>query len=70
MRELKQLILKDQRQVALNLVRQLVTYSTGAPVQFGDRSAVENILDQSKPDGYGVKTLIHAIIKSELFRNK
>jgi mono/diheme cytochrome c family protein len=69
-RELKQLILKDQRQVARNLVRQLVTYSTGAPVQFGDRSAVENILDQSKPDGYGVKTLIHAIIKSELFRNK
>ncbi len=69
-RGLKQLILQDQRQIARNLVRQLVTYSTGAPVQFGDRQTVEAILDQSKADGYGVRTLIHAIVKSELFRNK
>ncbi len=69
-RDLKHLLLHDERQIARNLVRQLVTYSTGAPVQFGDRPKVEAILTRAKADGYGVKTLIHGIIDSELFRNK
>jgi hypothetical protein len=69
-RDLKRLLLQDERQIARNLVRQLVTYSTGAPVRFGDRPKIEAILDAAKPRGYGVKSLIHGIIASELFRNK
>ncbi len=69
-RDLKRLLLQDERQIARNLVRQLVTYSTGAPVQFGDRPRVEAILDRTQPGGYGVKSLIHGIVDSELFRNK
>ncbi len=69
-RELKRLLLQDERQIARNLVRQLITYSTGAPVRFGDRPKVEAILDRAKPGGYGVKSLLHAIIQSDLFGNK
>jgi hypothetical protein len=69
-RGLKHVLLQNERQIARNLVRQLVTYSTGAPVKFGDRPKVEAILDRAKPTGYGVKSLVHAIIDSELFRNK
>lgn len=69
-RDLKRLLLQDDRRIARNLVRQLVTYSTGAPVRFGDRPKVEAILDRAQPGGYGVKSLIHGIIDSELFRNK
>lgn len=69
-RDFKQLLLQDDRQIARNLVSQLVTFSTGAPVRFGDRPQVESILDRAKPGDYGVKSLIHGIIDSELFRNK
>jgi hypothetical protein len=69
-RELKRLLLQDERQIARNLVQQLVTYSTGAPVRFGDRRKVEAILDHARPVGYGVRALIQGIIASELFRNK
>jgi len=69
-RELKRLLLADERQIARNLVCQLVTYATGAPVRFGDRPRVEAILDRAAPHGYGVKSLIQAIIESELFQNK
>jgi len=69
-RDLKHLLLQDERQIARNLVQQLVTYSTGAPVRFADRPKIEAVLDRAKPGGYGVKSLIHAIIQSELFRNK
>ncbi|MFN3649771.1 MAG: DUF1592 domain-containing protein [Armatimonadota bacterium] len=69
-RELKRLLLQDERQIARNLVSQLVTYSTGAPVRFGDRPEVERILDRAKPGGYGVRSLIHAVVASPLFRSK
>lgn len=69
-RELKQLILKDERQVARNLVRQLLVYATGAPVKFGDRPELDAILDQTAANGYRVRDLIHAIVESELFQTK
>ncbi len=69
-RELKKLLLKDQRQIARNLTNQFIVFATGAPVQFSDRPKVEAILDRAAAKGYGVKTLIQLLIESELFRNK
>jgi hypothetical protein len=68
--DLKRLILQNERQVVRNLANQLIIYGTGAPVRFGDTARVEAILDRAKPSGYGVKSLIKAIVASELFRNK
>ncbi len=69
-RELKKLLLKDERQIARNLTTQLIVFATGAPVQFSDRPKVEAILDRAASQGYGVKTLMQLMIESELFRNK
>ena len=69
-RELRQLLLSDERQLARNVASQLITYATGAPVRFGDRPALEAILDQSKTGDYGVESLIQAVVQSELFRSK
>lgn len=69
-REFKKLLLEDERAIARNLVNQLIVYSTGAPVSFGDRAAVETILDEAEPSAYGVRSLIHGIVLSELFQVK
>jgi hypothetical protein len=69
-RELKRLLLQDERQIARNLSAQLIVFATGAPVQFSDRPKVEAMLDRAAGKGYGVKTLIQLIIESDLFRNK
>ncbi len=69
-RDLKNLLAQNDRQIARNLVSQFVIYGTGAPVRFGDRASVEAILDQAKPTGYGVKSLLYATINSPLFRDK
>jgi hypothetical protein len=68
--ELKELLLRDERQLARNLARQLLVYATGAPIRFGDRSRVEAILDRAKANDYGVKTIIREIVLSDLFRCK
>ncbi|MFO0958373.1 MAG: DUF1592 domain-containing protein [Isosphaeraceae bacterium] len=69
-RELKNLLIQDERSIARNLARQLAIFATGAPVRFSDREEIEKILDVAKPGQYGVRGLILAIVQSELFRNK
>ncbi len=69
-RELKQLFLKDERQIARNLASQLIAYATGVPPRFGDRPALEAILDAAQKDNYGVRSLVHAIVQSEIFLSK
>jgi hypothetical protein len=69
-RDLKRLLLTDERPLALNLAKQLTIFATGAPVRFSDRAEIEHIVDAAKPSGYGVRTLIHGIVESEMFRSK
>ena len=68
--ELKRLLLKDERQIARNMVDQFVTYGTGAAVEFADRPEVERILDAAQRDDYGLRAMIHNIVQSDLFTHK
>jgi Protein of unknown function (DUF1592)/Protein of unknown function (DUF1588)/Protein of unknown function (DUF1585)/Protein of unknown function (DUF1587)/Protein of unknown function (DUF1595)/Planctomycete cytochrome C len=69
-RGLKRLLLADERQIARNLARQLIVFATGAPVRFGDRPELEQILDRALPSHYGVRSIIHEIVQSNLFQTK
>jgi hypothetical protein len=70
-REFKRLLLDHEEQtVARNLVSQLATYATGAPIGFSDRKQVQDVLDKSRGSGYGVRDIVHGIVESDLFRNK
>jgi hypothetical protein len=69
-REFKQLLLADEKQIARNLARQLTVYATGASVRFGDREPIEQILERAASSHYGVRSLIHELVQSELFRRK
>lgn len=68
--QFKRIILKQPEQIARNFTHQLVTYSTGAPVTFGDRNDVEAILRRTRPGKYGVRSLIHAVVDSPIFLRK
>jgi hypothetical protein len=69
-REFKDLLRGDEVTIARNLTKQLVVYATGAPVRFSDRPQIETILANAKPSDYGVRTIVHQIVQSDLFRNK
>lgn len=68
--DFREFILEDERQVARNLLERLVLVATGQAVSFSDRPEVERMLDQTKKDGYRLKSLIHELVESPLFRNK
>ncbi len=69
-RELKRLLLQDERQLARNLAHQLIVYATGAPMRFSDRERVEALLTRAASSGYGVRTLIHELVVDDLFLRK
>jgi hypothetical protein len=69
-RELKKLLVQDETTIARNLARQLTVFATGAPARFSDREEIEKILAAAKGSGFGVRSIVHAIVQSELFRNK
>jgi hypothetical protein len=56
--------------LARNLARKLVTFATGVSAGSGDELVLDKILERSEPSGYGVRTLLHEVIQSELFNRK
>lgn len=68
--EFKSHLLADERAIARNLVKQFILYATGATVSFSERQQVEAILDSCQESEYGVRSIIHAIVQSDLFKIK
>lgn len=68
--EFKEILLEKEDQIALNLITQLTVYATGGEIQFADRVELHKISDQTRDDGYPVRSIVHGIVQSNLFRSK
>jgi hypothetical protein len=66
----KQLLLEDRDGLARALASKLLTYATGAPVQFADRADVDALVEEIRGKNYGLRSLIHALIESRPVLNK
>jgi len=66
----KELVLSDTEQIARNLVNQVLTYATGASIEFADRREVDRMVEALAADDYGFRSLIHAVAQSEIFLSK
>ncbi len=69
-REFKQLIVQDEAPIARHLANRLVVYATGSAVNFSERPAIDRILARTAAGHYGVRSLVHEIVQSELFQMK
>jgi hypothetical protein len=68
--EFKQLLLAHPEQLARCLAGKLMTHLTGARPEFADREVIEEIVQRCKAKDYGLRTLLHEIIQSRVFRCK
>jgi hypothetical protein len=66
----KRLLLEDPDAIARNLAMKLVTFATGAPIQFADRDEIDAIVVGMKSHDYGLRTLVHAVVQSRMFQEK
>jgi hypothetical protein len=68
--QFKQLLLQDKSQLARAITSKLITYSTGRAPQPADRAAVDGIVRKIADKDYGLRTLVHEIVQSEIFQTK
>jgi len=68
--EFKKLLLANPEQIARCITEKLVTYATGQPVGFSDHAMVDAILEETKASDFGLRSLVHAVVASELFQKK
>ncbi len=61
------LLANRQDQFARAITQKMMTYALGRPLSFGDRSEVDRTTAELRKQGDGLRTLVHLIVKSELF---
>ncbi|MBL6764226.1 MAG: DUF1592 domain-containing protein [Verrucomicrobiae bacterium] len=66
----KQVLLQRRGQVARCVAEKLLTFATGREPGFSDRPEIDRIVRGLQNNGSGLRSLIHAIVQSEIFRNK
>ena len=66
--ELKKIYSANEREIARMLVDRMLVYSTGATTTFADRESIEAILNNAETDNFGVRSIVHAVVQSDLFR--
>jgi hypothetical protein len=68
--EFRSLVAVKPRELARNVAEKLISFGTGAPISFADRQEVEAIVGQAAAADFGFRSLVHAVVASELFLSK
>ena len=68
--EYKQLLLEDKDQIARSLAGKLVAYATGAAPATADQGEIESIVAKTCEKNYGLRSLVHEVVQSKIFRHK
>jgi hypothetical protein len=68
--EFKRLLAANPEAIARGFARKLLVYATGAPLQFADRAAVDEIVERTRAKGFGTRAILHEVIQSVLFKTK
>jgi Protein of unknown function (DUF1592)/Protein of unknown function (DUF1588)/Protein of unknown function (DUF1587)/Protein of unknown function (DUF1585)/Protein of unknown function (DUF1595)/Planctomycete cytochrome C len=63
----KRILLQDPDQLARTVARKLMTYATGADVQFADRQVLDALVASTKSKSHGLRTIVHALVQSRVF---
>jgi len=66
-RELVAILAERQDSMAQNFVQRLLTYALGRGLQRPDKCDVDKIMEQSKSQGYTIRSIVEGIVLSDAF---
>jgi len=67
---LESLLAADKLALLHNLAEQLMIYAIGRDVSFSDRPAMDAPVTRTEAAGGGIRTLLHELVKSDLFQTR
>ncbi len=65
--EFRQRLLERPEMVASAVATKLLVYGSGRPVRQSDRSSVTAVVDATRDNDFGLRSMVHAVVDSELF---
>jgi hypothetical protein len=68
--DFKRLLLADTDQIVRCVTEKLLTYATGGGIRLADRAEVDAIMRRAKMNNYGLRSLLHEVVQSQMFRRK
>ena len=68
--DLKRLLLADPEPIVQCVAEKLLVYATGAAMDDADRAAVRALVKRQGAKKYGLRTVVHDLVESELFLKK
>lgn len=68
--QFRRLIADNPKPLARNFCEKLMIYGTGSDIQFSDRWEINKIVEQTADSDYGMRSLLHATIASDIFLSK
>jgi hypothetical protein len=68
--ELKQILLRNPSQITRTLAEKLSIYASGSKIRFSDRDAINTLVQDVQAQGGGLRSLVHAVVQSQLFQQK
>lgn len=69
-RQLQDLMAADPKPLARAFLGQLLTYATGSEPSFSERPEIERLVAATESKGYGIRSLLLALVQSPLFSAK
>jgi len=67
---LRKNLASQPEQLARGVARHLLTYATGEPTTPLDHATIDAIVTQSAGEAYGLRSIVHGVVQSDLFRSK
>jgi hypothetical protein len=52
------------------VAEKLIIVATGSFPAYTDRDEIDEIVSASSRDGYGLRSILHAVVNSDIFRSK
>ncbi|MCM8534810.1 MAG: DUF1592 domain-containing protein [Lentisphaeraceae bacterium] len=68
--QFKQMFLENPDDIAKNVVEKMITYATGSGISMSDHRDVKAVVGKIREKDYGFRSLIHEVVKSEIFQRK
>ncbi len=66
-REFRSQMMDRPKLIVRSLAEKMLIYGTGRPVTAADQSAVDEVVRKTMESGYGLGSLIHAVVESDFF---
>ena len=66
-REYRRMLQSDGETIARAIAAKLLIYGTGRPLTAADGDVVDSIVDASRADEFGLRSMVHAVVESDWF---